>query len=217
MNILSQGRNAWRAVADLLFPGDDGGDLDDLAGGRASEVLWLELFDPFHPVVEGADVLVLGQGDVDLSLKLTNDLRARAVTSAPDDLALLEAGGFDLVLTRSIEEVTRLERLEEDLGQVYAALRPGGEWLLRAGCPTPSRPGFEGPGFGMLTPSGWALQFMRAGFEIAELRPVWRDQAAQGAVAELLPQASDSERLCGEIRARLIRPWEAWELAALNR
>ena len=68
-----------------------------------------------------------------------------------------------------------------------------------------------------LTPSGWALQFLRAGFEIAVTRPQWRDQTGQGTIADLLPQASDAERLCGDLRVRLIRPWEAWELAALNR
>lgn len=217
MNILARGKTLWRSAAQTLFPPDDGPTDADLREQEAAERLWLDRFEPFALAVDGADVLDIGSGQAGFAALLSEGLKARSVAQIGADLSELESDAYDLVLTRSLEGVTRLDRLEEDLGQVYAALRPGGEWLLHVGCPPPVRPSFDGPGFGILTPSGWALQFLRAGFEIAETRPRWRDQAEQGAVAELLPQSSDAERLCSEIAVRLVRPWEAWELAALNR
>lgn len=202
--------------------------------------LWNEVFEPFSPLIDDADVLELGCGDGRLAAALAETGGARWVVGLDsragwrgdgegvgwdtatvprlelhgrvERLESLDPGAFDLILCRDLDGLFPLEGLEDLLARLYGLLRPGAGALLRLGCagPGPER------GYGFMTPTTWIALTMRAGFEIVGQRRIWCDPSEQNAAAERLPRASDDERLTVEIRLHLLRPWESWELDALR-
>ncbi|WP_162998118.1 class I SAM-dependent methyltransferase [Brevundimonas lutea] len=209
---------------------------EDAAQERAVAV-WRDLFQPFGPLVEDADILEVGCADGRLASRLVTHGAARSATGVEpgfdfgpydtlegrltlsSDLAVLDTlddGVFDLVLARDVDTALPLDGLERRLGRIYELLRPGGEAVLRVGCFAPGGRLGEGPGYGLMTPTAWAAVVMRAGFEIIDSAQVWRDDRNQSAVDIILPDASPTERACAEMRLHLVRPWESWELAALT-
>lgn len=225
----------WATLArDTVMPPRHEFDPIEEAGQAEALALWQGVFMPFGPLVDDADILEIGSGDGRLLGRLITHGAARSATGVepgvPGDewietlegkvrstgeLACLDAlpdGSFDLVLARQLDGDLPLEGLETRLRRLYDLLRPGGEAILRLGC------GANGTdaGYGFLTPSSWAALLMRAGFEIVDLRRVWRGDRDQSAAVEALPWTADEERLCGEVRVHLIRAWEAWELEAIT-
>lgn len=215
-------------------------DPDDRMAWEAAIAVWNEVFQPFSPLIEDADVLELGCGDGRLAAALAGSGGARLVIGLDasaawrgegravrwdtsrvsrlelharmDRLESLDPETFDLVLCRDLDGLFPLEGLEDLLARLYGLLRPGGEAILRLGCAGPG----PGRGYGFMTPTAWIALAMRAGFEIAGQRRIWCDSSEQDAAAGRLPRASDDERLTAEIRMHLLRPWESWELDALR-
>lgn len=227
----------WAGLArDTVFPPRILVDGEEEAAEAEALALWQGLFMPFGPLVDDADILELGSGDGRMARRLVTHGQARSVTGVEpgedpgewreelegrlrlgDSVALLDAldeGLFDLILARDFEAATPLSVLERRARRLYDLLRPGGEALLRLGCAPPRPVAGEGPGYGVMTPSAWAMVMMRAGFEIADLRRIWRGDRDQAEAARALPSTEDEERLAAEVRIHLIRPWESWELEA---
>lgn len=243
MTMLNKARKMLRSGRQVILPGPQRVDPADQAAWEDAVALWNDLFAPFAPVVEGADVLELGCGDGRLAGALAASGRARSVTGldhhpywtgvgggtawghqdmATMDLAAgletlnaLEDGTADLILARQLDSFLPLSGLEDRLERLYALLRPGGEMLARLRCGD-GGDSQDAPGYGFLTPTAWVALMLGAGFEIAGHRRVWRTPADQRAAAARLPEASDDERLTAELHLHLIRPWESWELDALR-
>lgn len=213
---------------------------DDRLAWQTAIRLWNEVFEPFSPLIDDADVLDLGCEDGRMAAALAGTGRARLViglnayaawrgerggaswpvASVPrlelhGDMEVLESldpEKFDLILCRDFDDLVPLEGLEDLVARLYTLLRPGGEAILRLGCagPRPER------GYGFMTPTAWSGLMLRAGFEIAAQHRVWCDTADHDTAARRLPRASDDERLTAEIRLHLLRPWESWELDTLR-
>lgn len=213
---------------------------DDRMAWEAAIRLWNEIFQPFSPLIDDAEVLELGCGDGRMAAALAGTGGARRVVGIDrqaawrggtdpgrwaraavpqlelhDGMERLESLGperFDLILCRDFDGLVPLEGLEDLVARIYGLLRPGGEAILRMGCagPSPDR------GYGFMTPTAWVALTMRAGFEISGRRRVWCDAPGQDLAASRLPYASDDERLTSEIRLHLLRPWESWELDILR-
>jgi len=124
----------------------------------------------------------------------------------------LDLEAFDLILCRRFEDVFLVGEVEAGLARLYNLLRPGGELVVVVGCAALDAPTPDGPGYGFMTPSSWIMLMLRAGFEIAHVRRLWRPAEDAVTAAEALPDASDDERMTAELHCRLIRPWEGWEL-----
>lgn len=243
MTALARVRRLWRLSKQAVLDRPEPLDPADEAAWNDAVALWNELFEPFSPVVQGADVLELGCGDGRLLAALTRNAGVRSALGLEqrpywsgknggvawntaafpevelhperDRLESLDEGIADLILARELDGFLPLEGLEMGLERIYGLLRPGGEMIARLRCFLPES-GSDGPGYGFMTPTAWVAQMMAAGFEIAALRRVWREPSDQRAAAAWLPDASDDERLTAEIHLHLIRPWESWELDLLN-
>jgi len=242
MTVLGRVRKYWRAGKRLLVEDQPVVDPADQAAWADALMLWDELFGQFPLMVEGARVLELGCGDGRMLGALVNSGagsgtgfdrhaywsgegrgapwradRAANLSLSKDIAGLdrLDEGSVDLVLARELDGFLALDGLEDRLAQVYELLRPGGDMVARLRCGGPGG-GLDGPGYGFMTPTAWVSLLMSVGFEIVELRRVWRDPVAQGRAASWLPDASDDERLSTEIHVHLIRPWESWELDNLK-
>jgi len=127
-------------------------------------------------------------------------------------LESLDPDSVDLLVCRDMEQRFALPTIESGLKRLYDILRPGAEAVVTVGCFDPAVPSTSGPGYGFLTPTTWTMLLMRAGFEIVAERRIWRDQEQAAVMARLLPCSSEEERMTREIRLRLVRPWESWEL-----
>lgn len=234
---------AWRLGAKVVLARPQPPDPADQAAWSDAVALWDALFEPFSPLVEGADVLELGCGDGRMLGALAGGGGARSAVGVERhaywagqggavawrtgmfprlelhaDLRRIESlddGVADLILCRELDRVLPLDGLEDGLARLHDLLRPGGEMIARVRCGDP-RGGLDGPGYGFMTPTAWTALMLRAGFEVAGLRRVWRDPGEQDAAAARLPRASDDERLTAELHLHLIRPWESWELDALK-
>lgn len=239
MNVLERARRLWRTGKQVVLDRSRPLEPQEQAAWDDAVTLWSQLFEPFSPLVEGADVLELGCGDGRMLAALARTGGARSAVGLehrpywrgagggvawnaagfPDIelhadasyLDSLEDGVADLVLARELDGFLPLDGLEAGLGRVYGLLRPGGEMIARLRCANPA-----GAGYGFMTPTAWIAQMLSAGFEIANIRRVWRGPDDQGRAAGWLPDASDDERLTAEIHLHLIRPWESWELDALT-
>ncbi len=232
-------RRFAKLARDTLSPPQIAHDPVEEAAQRAALAPWQNIYQQFGPQLEDADILVVGCGDGRLAARFVTHGAARSVTGveagatvfAPTDnlegklrlagdLALLDTlgdSGFDIILAPALDAQLPLEHLERRTRRLYDLLRPGGEAIVNLGC-APARPqAGTGAGYGFMTPSSWAGLFMRAGFEIANVTRVWRDDAEGALLRERLPQTRDEERLCDELRLHLYRPWETWELAAAER
>lgn len=243
MTVMARARRLWRVGKQVVLDKTPPLDPADQTAWEDAVALWNELFAPFSPVVEGADVLELGCGDGRLLAALAGSGGARSalglehrpywrgkaggvawntalfprVELHPDRARLdsLDEGIADLILARELDSFLPLEELESGLERLYGLLRPGGEMIFRLRCCSPDE-GLDGPGYGFMTPTAWTAQMLAAGFEIAAVRRVWRNADDQRRAAAWLPDASDDERLTTEIYLHLIRPWESWELDALS-
>ena len=243
MTLLTAARKALRNGRNLILakaPDENPGEHQAWADAVS---LWNDLFAPFSPLVEDADVLELGCGDGRLLGAMVASGKARSGTGlehhaywegigggAPwrpssirnlemrtgeDQIDALDDEIVDLIIAREFDGFLPLDKLEERLSRLFSVLRPGGEVLLRTRCGNGSGEG-SAPGYGFLTPTSWIALFLAAGFEVVDVRRVWRTPADQGPAAARLPDASDEERLAEEIRLHLVRPWESWELDALR-
>jgi SAM-dependent methyltransferase len=243
MSLLDQAKKVLRTGRQVVLARPVDRDPADQAAWEDAVALWNALFAPFSPLIEDADVLEVGCGDGRLLGALAATGRARSalgfdrhpywsgegdgtpwrprdipnldLDSDLDHLDALDEGSADLILARELDCLLPLEGLEDRLAQLYGLLRPGGEMLVRVRCGDGSA-GPDAPGYGFLTPTAWTALMLGAGFEIADRRRVWRAPAEQGLAAEHLAGASDDERLTAELRLRLVRPWESWELDALR-
>lgn len=227
----------WAGEAkELLLPAEDAKAPAALESGERARRAWHALFEDLGANVAAAEVLDLDGGDARMIeylvdergaasgvARLTGEARraARAdlddrdgrvrLLREEDGIESLRAGEFSLILCRRIESVLGLEELEGGLETLYGLLRPGGELLVGVGCA-----GGGGGGYGVLTPTGWTLLAMRAGFELLGVQRSWADATAQAAVAQTLPNAGDDERQTAFMRMRLVRPYEAWDLQAIS-
>ena len=243
MTAMTQARRLWRTSKQVVLNRSQPLAPEDQAAWDDALALWSQLFEPFAPLVEGADILELGCGDGRLLAALARTGGARSAVGLerraywrgkgggvawsparfpelelhadPDRLENLDDGVADLILARELDAFLPLEGLEAGLDRLYGLLRPGGEMIARLRCCGPDS-GMDGPGYGFMTPTAWVAQMLGAGFEIAAMRRVWRDQDDQTRAAAWLPEASDDDRLTAEIHLRMIRPWESWELDALK-
>ena len=242
MTLARKVRRYWRATKAAVVDQPAAADPADAAAWRDAVALWAELFGSFSPLIEGADVLELGCGDARLLGAVLHSgarsargferfaywkgegagaawlaERTPRLTLHTDITALddLEDGLADLILARELDGFLPLEGLEERLALLFRLLRPGGEAILRLRCGHPEG-GPDGPGYGFMTPTAWNALMLSTGFEIVEVRRIWRDPVAQGRAAAWLPHASDDERLTAETHLHLVRPWESWELDALK-
>ena len=198
--------NPMSADADILELGGYDGRLSaallssPIAGGAARSAVVLDE----HAYWDGAEGGVAWQrGTIPERLELHDDL---------SHLGGLDPAAFDLILCRDFEAVFPLDELEQGMRRLYDLARPGAEALIVVRCADLDDPAIEGAGYGFMTPTSWIMLMMRAGFEIGEVRRVWRPAEAATTAAAVLPDASDDERMTAEMRCRLIRPWEAWEL-----
>lgn len=236
MSLVDRTRDLARRARAAVVGRPAAPDPRDLAAWEAAVALWHDLFDPFSPLIEDADVLDLGCGDGRMLGALVQQGGARrGIGFAPaaqwkgegggaawdpgqiaglelhgslDRLESLEPATVDLLLCRDLDGLFPLDGLEARLGRIHAVVRPGGEAILRVGCAGPD----PDAGYGFMTPTAWAALATRAGFEIVARRHVWADPARQPGAVRRLPHASDDERLTAELRLHLVRPWEAWEL-----
>ena len=243
MSTIERARKLMGKGLKVLMPRAQAPDPADQEAWNDAVLLWSQLFEPFSPLVEGADVLELGCGDGRLAGALAASGQVRSVVGVdrlawwrgegegvawrPETFSGLELhadllrvqsldeGAFDLILSREFDGVVPLEGLEDMLAWLYGLLRPGGEMIARFRCADPQlRP--DGPGYGLMTPTAWTALVLGAGFEIAETRRFWRGAEDQRRLSSLLPDASDEERMTAELHLRLVRPWESWELDALR-
>lgn len=243
MTALHRARNLWRKSAEVLLARTSEPNPGDRAAWNDAVALWDQLFNPFAPLMDGADVLELGCGDGRLLGALSRSARVRSATGVErhaywngeggatawrtdicpnlllhagmHDFEVLNDGAFDLILCRELDGFFHLEGLEENLARVYALLRPGGEMIARLRCGD-GQTAFTGPGYGFMTPTAWNAMMLRAGFEIAALRRVQHTLSSQAHMKTQLPDASDDERMTAEMHLHLIRPWESWELDTLR-
>lgn len=210
-----------------------------------AERAWEARYGAFAPLVEGADILDLDRSDGAVLERLLTVGRARSAigfaldprkgsNAAPgmneaagegalphllldaEILDAMEARRFDLILCSGLDAVTPHDEIEGRLARLYDLLKSGGEALLTVRCADGVDFGPGAPGYGYLTPTGWSVLFLRAGFEIDEARGVWRAPEAQARLDAVLPTAGEDERALGEISLRLYRPWEAREIQALG-
>lgn len=130
-------------------------------------------------------------------------------------LGAFDPGSFDLILCRDFEATFAVDDVEDGLRRLYDLTRPGGEALIVVGCADFANPVVEGAGYGFMTPTSWIMLMMRAGFEIGEVRRIWRPAEDAATAARILPDASDDERMTAQMRCRLVRPWESWEMDAI--
>lgn len=235
-----------RASRDVLFPpAPTKAEVVVEKVHTAADQRWEALYGAFDPLVEGADILDLDVTDgavlerlltvgrarsavgftanprlaVDTAAiwdELSGEERAPRLLGDHDILDALESRRFDLILCSGLDAVTPHDRIEPRLQRLYEVLKPGGEALLHVRCADASDLSPRGPGYGYLTPTGWSALFLRAGFEIAEVRGGWRTPDAQARLDAALPTAGEDERALGEIALRLYRPWEASEINALG-
>ncbi|MFN4297165.1 MAG: class I SAM-dependent methyltransferase [Brevundimonas sp.] len=243
MSLRDRVRKAVRTGRQAVLPEPEFRTASDQEAWEDAVALWNDLFAPFSPILQGADVIELGCGDGRLlgAAMATGGARSAVgferqawwngggggVAWRPGDItgldlrvgidgvSALDEGAADLILARELDGFIPLDSLEFWLAELYGLLRPGGEMLARVRCGD-GRGDPQAPGYGFLTPTAWTVLVLGAGFEIADTRRVWRAPAQQGAAAERLPHASDDERLTAELHLHLIRPWESWELDALH-
>lgn len=243
MTAMARARRLWRVGKQVLLDKAQPLDPHDQSAWEDAIALWNQLFAPFSPVVEGADVLELGCGDGRLLAALAGSGGARSALglerrpywrgkaggvawdptlfqnvelhSDRDRLESLDDEVVDLILARELDSFLPLEGLESGLARLYGLLRPGGEMIARLRCCGPDH-GLGGPGYGFMTPTAWTAQMLAVGFEIAAMRRVWRNPEDQPRAVGWLPDASDDERLTTELHLHVIRPWETWELDALR-
>lgn len=243
MKAMERARNAWRKGTRVLLAQTPALKPEDQEAWNDAVALWDQLFDPFSPLTDDADVLELGCGDGRMLGALSQSGRVRSATGieryaywngegggAPWRTGMfpalqlhaemrkfenLDDGEFDLILCRELDGFFPLDGLEDVLSRIYGLLRPGGEMIVRLRCGD-GGPGFRGPGYGFMTPTAWIALMLGAGFEVAGLRGIERDPASRARLMQRLPHASDDERMTAELHLHLVRPWESWELDALR-
>lgn len=235
-------RTWTRTARRVLFPPKAGGS-DSVEAWADARALWLALFGVFRPETRDADVLELGCGDGRMLALVLAEGEARSAVGLDrrafwngegaaawraQDLAGLQLmpmlehlhglneEAFDLVLCRELDSIFDAVEINDGLSRLYGLLRPGGEAIVRVRCADLRADGFDGPGYGFMTPAAWTHFVLRAGFEIADSRAIPRDPAQAALARERLPQASEPERMTAELHLRLIRPWESWEIEMLG-
>jgi SAM-dependent methyltransferase len=156
-------------------------------------------------------------------------------------------GTVDLIMCTSVLQYMKPEGVEDNLARCYELLRPGGEMMLRTRCFTSSlgadlhrlaEPQYvhllhgeddlrawvrehhdrATPYLNWLTATTYLTMFVRAGFEVAEVRRRMnsREPEVIERVARELPWIDANERNVAELEARLIRPITADDLGALG-
>lgn len=156
-------------------------------------------------------------------------------------------GSVDLIMCTSVLQYMTPEGIEANLATCRRLLRPGGEMILRTRCFT-SYIGADlhrlidtpyvhmihpeddlrswvaehhdraTPYLNWLTATTYVTTFVRAGFEVVDVRRRMNSRApdVRERVAELYPWIDETERNVAEVEARLVRPVTVEDLPALG-
>jgi SAM-dependent methyltransferase len=152
------------------------------------------------------------------------------------DIAALEDGSIDLMLCTSVLQYMTPEQLEANLERAHDLLRPGGQMILRTRVFTSyigadlhdhldlpyahllhgerdiaaalRTRGSEPPYLNWLTASTYLATFVRAGFELVDVRrrPNRVAPEVMDRVGEAFPWIAADELTCAELEAQLVRP-----------